>query len=504
MRRLTLNLVAAVLLLSALGGTHAVAAVRPDPATVAVSAPQATLDSAFGNGGLLALPPEKLEPETPVAAITAHGDIVLIAGLDLLLLTAAGKPASTYGGQGTLAPPQPEGGEFRPSGLAIDPQGRLLVVGTSYFPPATEVSDATRYSHEVEPASIRLIRYLPDGALDPAFGSGGIVETHLGLGPPRRKGGEPIVQEPSVNATGVAVDAQGRIVVTGGALVGFGESCAHDIFNEVLVSAGFVARLSEDGSLDQGFGSGGIVGGRSLDENPLRAEEVGKPVVARDGTITYLSTSVDPCNPRYGLAQLTADGRIRKRLGKGGAIRGYFTSLAQGPDGSVVAVAGEGWSGKEPYVDRVIRIRPDGVRDRTFGHRGRTLVRLGHGLGNDTGSVAVDPEGRILLAGTFANHNGRRMVLIRLSAKGRQEFDFGPKGRVTTPFPKLVTTYSVAVTATASMFDHQGRLVTVHRYSTPEGSAPVLARYLLGNLDTAAHGSPRPDSRLALGASIAG
>jgi uncharacterized delta-60 repeat protein len=478
MRRLAVNLAAALLLLAAFGGSRAATAVRAAPAT---SAPKATLDPNFGDRGLLALPPEKLEPESPIFAITAKGDIVFGGALDLRLLTAAGKPAAIYGGQGTLALPQPEGGEFRPSAIAIDPQGRLLVVGTSRFPPATETTDATRYLHEVEPASVRLIRYLPDGALDPAFGAGGIVESDLGLGPPRREGGEPIIQEPSVSATGVAVDAQGRIAVTGGALVGFGESCAHDIFNEVLVAAGFVARLSEAGALDQGFGRDGVVGGRSLDENPLRAEEVGKPVVAPGGAITYLSTRVDPCNPRYGLVQLTADGRIRKRLGKGGAIRGYFTSLAQRADGSVVAVAGEGWSGNEPYIDRVIRIRPDGARDRTFGHRGRALVRLGHGLGNDTGSVAVDPEGRILLAGTFANHNGRRMVLIRLSAKGRQERDFGPKGRVTTPFPTLVTTYSVAVTATASMFDPQGRLVTVHRYSTSQGSAPVLARYLLAN-----------------------
>lgn len=481
MWRRTVHLGMALLLLLAFGGIHAIADARSASGTAVLPVRQATLDPAFGDGGLLALPPETIETESPVFALTPKGDIVLRRDTELRLLTATGKPAALYGRQGTLVLPQPEGGVFRPSAIAIDPQNRLLVVGTSYLGRTTQVSDATGYLHEVEPASIRLVRYLPSGSLDPEFGSGGIVQTDLDLGPPRRRDGEPIIQESWVEPTGVAIDEDGRIVITGSTLIGFGDSCTHDVSSEDFDSAGFVARLADDGSLDRGFGRNGVVGGRSLDETPLRTEEIGKPVVAPSGSVTFLSTAVDSCKPRYGLSQLTADGRIRHSLGTNGAIGGYFTSLVAASDGSVVALAGEGWSGKEPWRDRVIKIRPSGKLDRSFGHRGRTLVRLGRGFDYDTGSVAVDSKGRILLTATIGNRNGRWMSLVRLSAAGRQETGFGPGGRLTTRFPSLVTPFRVDTTATASQFDRKGRLVTVHRYSTPQGSAPVLARYLFGD-----------------------
>lgn len=452
---------------------------RPDPATAAKRMPGAVLDPAFGRDGLLPLRAASAELETPVFAISPNGDLILRGGADLRLLTPNGGPATIYGGHGSLVPPQPERGEFRPSAVVVDPQGRLLVVGTSYSTEVTEFKDPLGYSHEVKPASIRAIRYLPDGTLDPSFGTGGIVETDLGLPPPRLGEGEPTLTQPTVEAIGVAVDPQGGIVITGGARTGFGGSCTHDIFEQAPVSAGFVTRLAEDGSLDRSFGTEGVFGGRDLNENPLHSEGIGKPVIAPDGTINYLSTYPDSCDPRLGLAQLTADGRTRTAFGNAGMIRGFFTSFAATPGRSVVALAGEGWSGREPYKARVIKIRPEGSLDQSFGQGGKTMVKLGHGFANELGSVTLDRKGRILLAGALGNRNGRWMVLIRLSASGRQESTFGRNDRVTRAFPKLVDIGSVAESYTGASLDPTGRLVVLHRYSTPKGSAPVLARYLL-------------------------
>jgi uncharacterized delta-60 repeat protein len=479
MRSLALSLVATCLLFSALSGTPGVAAGQSGAATAGKSNAGAALDPAFGDAGVLSLPPEGPEFEKPFLATAPSGDIILGGEPNLRLLSAAtGGPASLYGRVGTLVPPQPDGGKFGPSALAVDSQGRLLVVGTSYFPTGN-VSDESGYGQVVGPRAIRVIRYLPDGTLDPLFGTGGIVETDLGLGPPRRPGGEPIIEGTSVRATDVAIDSTGRIVITGGAMTGFGPSCTHDILFQYPVSAGLVVRLTEAGELDRGFGDEGIFGGRNLKENPLHAEVLGEPVVAPDGSITYLSTSQNPCDTRYGLAQLTADGQTRSSLGRAGAIRGYFTSLTGTSDGSVIALAGEGWSGREPYKARVIKIRPGGTRDRRFGHDGRTWVRLGHGAANELGSVKVDSQGRILLTGTMGGRNGRWMVLTRLSASGRKEQTFGPNGRISTPLRRLETISSVAVSGSTSALDPQGRLVFLHRYSVAEGSAPVLARYLL-------------------------
>lgn len=74
--------------------------------------------------------------------------------------------------------------------------------------------------------SLGLIRFLPDGSLDPSFGAGGTVTTSFPLG-----------------FVSVIVQTDGKIV----AVTRFG---AH---------AGVIARFETDGSLDDSFGSGGSV-----------------------------------------------------------------------------------------------------------------------------------------------------------------------------------------------------------------------------------------------------
>jgi hypothetical protein len=319
-----------------------------------------------------------------------------------------------------------------------------------------------------------------------------VIETDFGLPPPRDKHGRALQPEASMGASGIAVDSQGRIVVTGSADIRLGPSCVHDIFEPVAVSAAFIARLTETGALDPSFGGDGVVGGRKLGENPLHAESVGEPVAGPSGEITYRSTDISACtrdHGRRGVAQLTSSGRTRKGLGRNGVVGGYFTAIASEPDGSAVALAKLPWTPGESFKARLIRIAPNGEVDRSFGHHGRTVVKLGARWGNEPDSLAVDTQGRILLGGTLVtskrrrapngklvSHGHRSILLVRLHADGRQEMNFGPNGRVATSFPSLVPF------GPSDLFlDSEGRAVTVHRYETGEGSGLVLARYLLRN-----------------------
>ncbi|MCB8950810.1 MAG: right-handed parallel beta-helix repeat-containing protein [Ardenticatenales bacterium] len=74
--------------------------------------------------------------------------------------------------------------------------------------------------------SLIVLRYQSNGVLDGSFGSGGIVTTDIGLFP--------------VDRTGVAVQADGNILVTGRS------------------GSGIILRYLPDGSLDSEFGSSGI------------------------------------------------------------------------------------------------------------------------------------------------------------------------------------------------------------------------------------------------------
>jgi uncharacterized delta-60 repeat protein len=77
------------------------------------------------------------------------------------------------------------------SGLAVDPNGNTVLVGTA------NQSFANAFA---------LARYTPSGQLDTAFGNGGTVVTPFSGG----------TQIPSVKANGIAIQTDGKILVVGG------------------------------------------------------------------------------------------------------------------------------------------------------------------------------------------------------------------------------------------------------------------------------------------------
>ncbi|MFD9353440.1 delta-60 repeat domain-containing protein [Streptomyces sp. NPDC060031] len=107
--------------------------------------------------------------------------------------------------------------------IALQPDGKIVAVG--YAVTATGGED------------FALARYLPDGRLDPSFGTGGRVFTALAPG-----AGDD-------EAQAVQVLGNGRIVVAGFAGTG-ADSSGRDLA---------LARYLPDGRLDPSFGSGGLV-----------------------------------------------------------------------------------------------------------------------------------------------------------------------------------------------------------------------------------------------------
>lgn len=443
--------------------------------------PVATPDPGFGNGGLLQFPAEGAE--TALGAAAEDGSLVVSGGASMQLLGPTGGPGEVFGGVGSLAVPAVAGRTLALGGFTVDRQGRLLVVGSSLYPPDENPSpEREGGTLAFEPAALRILRLLPGGGLDPSFGQGGVVETGLGLAPPRGTDGRRLGSHPSLLPSAVAVDPQGHIIVTGAAAVRLGETCKPDSFAAAAVDAGFVARFTEGGATDAGFGRDGLFGGRALSENPLGAEGIGEPLAGPGGGITYLSTGAYACRrdrSHLGVAQLTPRGQTRKAFGRKEAVVGLYRALTEEPDGSVVALAEvprrrEG----ESFRAQVIRVAPDGRRDRTFGKGGRATVRLGPGFSTTLDSVVVDGRGRIVVGGTLGSSEGRSIVLLRLSARGRREASFGPHGRVATKVSLLAP-----FGASDLFFDPQGRLVTVHQYAEPSKgrSGLVVARYLLRN-----------------------
>ena len=160
------------------------------------------LDTTFGIGGQLAT------PGTAVALVLpGNGDFVaggtLInnsirgsngsagSGFAVSRYLAPGIADGSFGTNGGTVTSVPNFFTVATSGLAVQPSGDIVVVGTA--------------SQNIT-AAFALARYTTSGQLDTTFGSNGTVVTSFGSG----------FMMPSVSANGLTIQADGKIVVVGG------------------------------------------------------------------------------------------------------------------------------------------------------------------------------------------------------------------------------------------------------------------------------------------------
>ena len=176
-------------------------------------------------------------------------------------------------------------------------------------------------------------------------------------------------------------------------------------------------------------------------------------------------------------------GKLRLRVSRHGAAA---NALVVQPDGKIVAA---GYAAREEGdwplgTDAVVvRLLPDGTTDASFGTAGKVVIRPRRRAASTAG-VALQPDGRIVVAGSL--HNGRnrsRFWVARLMADGSLDGTFGENGVVTTAFE------GVSALADALLLTRDGKiLVGGAAFPDRDGREPslVLVRYLAdGRLDPA-------------------
>lgn len=447
------------------------------------------LDPSFGKGGLVLLPgqtsPERAAPE--VVAEQPDGGLILAGEGTLQRLDSAGNLDTSFGEGGTATLPSPVGGKFTFAAAAVDSQGRIVVIGTS-TPQQPEPKplpiqlNSVGQAAESEHTDVRILRYLPNGSLDPAFGEGGVVESDLGLPTPEYEKVK-LSAAPVVEATGVAIDGSGRIVVTGGAGAGIANGgCFHDDYFPSLTYAGFVARLTESGGLDPSFGAGGVFGGRSTSQIPLGMEATTEPVVTPDEEV-ILQRGTGHCAyaaGSLGFFRLTSAGQVRAARGVH-APHGRVAGAAAAPDGSTVLLLGPEKGSETPA--QIVELSPDGSPEGSFGHNGAAALRLPDPKWSYVDAVRVAPDGEVFARGTVAPPFGKReseahwrarfsIALFGLTAKGRPDARVGPGGLVVKHVP--VTHLPRWDESGGLWIDQQGRPTVTIGYR-PKGGAVGLA-----------------------------
>ncbi len=362
-----------------------------------------------------------------------------------------------------------------------------MVVATSTPPQTTSSMELPLHLntfgqiYEQRHSDVRILRYLPSGTLDPSFGQGGVVETDFGLPAPEYEGVK-LAAAPVIKVGGVAVDGVGNIVVTGAALSGvttFG--CAHDDYGAFLVGAAYVARLTEGGAADTGFGSGGLFGGRSYSENPLYAENAVSPLTTPAGGIIF-RRGPGHCalNPSlFGVAELTTTGSVGPTLYPEG-LGGYVADTAVAPDGSVFLLIGATAAGEPQLIEK---LDPDGALDSAFGEGGEATLRLpGRALASH---LRVAGDGEVLIEAIRVPRRHRHedparwrsrfvAILVGLTTDGARDPRIGPHGIVSRRVPLWYETGGFWV-------DAQGRATLTAGYRVKRGPVGLMAiRFITG------------------------
>jgi uncharacterized delta-60 repeat protein len=370
---------------------------------------------------------------TTTANGTGYSNVVRVSAPPAVTVqvTPAGPLALTGGGSATLtATATVPGFDVAGSGfngsvsaVVVQPDGKVLVGGA--FNAYNGNAAAPDY----------LLRLNPDGSLDTSFNLGGA----------------------GVNSTvsTLAVQPDGKVLV-GGTFTAYNGNAAPK----------YLLRLNSDGSLDTSFNPGGIGAGNYV--YALAVQVDGKVLAGGSFTSYNGNASAPDC-----LLRLNADGSLDPSFNPGGAgASSTVLALVVQPDGKVLVGGNFTTYNGSTAPKYLLRLNADGALDTSFNPGG---------AGAETGvsALAVQPDGKVLIAGGFTSYNGNAAApdrVLRLTAIGALDTSFNPGGAGVNN-----NVYALAVQA-------DGKVLVGGNFTSYNGSTAV-PKYLLrlttsGSLDT--------------------
>jgi uncharacterized delta-60 repeat protein len=422
----------------------------PSPTPTPGPHPDGNLDLTFGAGGRVTT--DFFSSIDSVAGISVQPDgKIVVAGtvfnsstydFAIARYLSDGSLDSSFGSGGKVVTDLFGSNDFG-NALVIQPDGKIIVAGSTYRSGTVE--------------DFALARYQSNGTLDSSFGSGGKVATDF--------------FNDCDEVVALMLQPDGKIIAAGGAYGGtsFSLSTSNDIA---------VARYNADGSLDSSFGFAGKVNtdfSRGYDVGSgVAVQADGKIVVS--GTQYVTSTSADFLLVRYG-----TNGALDQSFGSNGRVMTDFSGgsdvaldVVVQPDGRII-VAGSAFITATKSDFALARYNLNGSLDTSFGANGRVTTDFtgDHERGY---AVALQSDGKIVVAGqSFSGGTSADFALARYLSSGGLDYNFGLLGRLTTDFSSLSND------AFALAIQSDGKIVLAGRaFSNNADYNFALARYLGG------------------------
>ena len=328
--------------------------------------------------------------------------------------------------------------------MAIQSDGKIVVAGNSY-----NVSDS----------DFALARFNTDGSLDTSFGTDGKLTTFFNASYDDyatsvkiQSDGKIVVIGETYNAAGsdfaiarfntngspdttftadfgdfdspssIFIQADGKYLVAGTSLTAVGGVFSSDIL---------LARFNTDGTLDTTFSSDGKV------LTDISSDDVATSLaIQSDGKFIVAGRSYNGTDDDLTIVRYNTDGSIDSSFNSDGVFtlsltsRQYSASIALQSDGKIVAGVTSEVSGQNAVT--VVRINADGALDTGFGTSGKVSTIFGNS--SEANSIAIQGDGKIVVAGVSCNGADYDFAVARFTTEGSLDASFGSGGKLTTTF----------------------------------------------------------------------
>lgn len=371
-----------------------------------------SLDLGFGNNGKV-LTSIASSPTSSATDIKVQDDgKIIVAGISVigqivkflvLRYEANGSLDNSFGNSGIVTTAFGQDSDYAMS-LAIQNDGKIIVAGYSYY-------DYSNYLY----SEFALVRYNSDGSLDNSFGNSGKLTIAPTLG--------------TNECHDIVIQDDGKIVLFGHSYnIGFGDG---NSFTTI--------RLNTDGSLDNGFGTNGMV---KTDIGIY--DSSGSISIQTDGKIVVAGYSGSAGMEHASLVRYNIDGSIDNSFGNNGLIITPIANKALKIKSLAIQNDGKILTGGYSYFNQesdffVMRYNLNGEIDNGFGLGGIVNIDFSNSVDACT-SLEIQNDGKILLAGYTGDdviEQSADFGSVRINLNGTLDESYGSNGVLITDIGTL-------------------------------------------------------------------